>query len=83
MTLATALIVGYLGLSLLATIVLISACVVGGRSDKANKLTHEPVQQSRPIEVMTAVKAETSADVKVARGELNRLMPQLIHQVTE
>jgi pentatricopeptide repeat protein len=83
MTLVTALIVGYLGLSLLATIILISACVVGGRFDKANKLFSDPMQQSNAIEVMPESKAETSTEAKVALGELNRLMPQLIHQVTE
>jgi hypothetical protein len=57
--------------------------VAGGRFDKANRLFIDPGQQSSDLNVMTEGKLETSVEAKKATGQLNRLMPQLVRQVTE
>jgi hypothetical protein len=79
MTVVTALVVGYLLLSLFATIILISACIVGGRFDRLSELSTVFVPQER----FAAVKAECFEEAEVFTGELNRLMPQLAGQGTE
>ena len=79
MTVVTAFVVGYLLLSLFATIVLISACIAGGRFDRLSEPSTVFVQQ----ESFAAVKAETFEEGKVFTGELNRLMPQVAGQGTE
>jgi hypothetical protein len=79
MTVVTAFVVGYLLLSLFATVILISACIVGGRFDRLS----EPSSIFVPQESFAAVRTKTFAEAEVFTGELNRLMPQLAGQGTE
>jgi hypothetical protein len=89
MMVVVALVVGYLLLSSLAALVLISACVAGKRYDSLFTRSSDLEQQNslalvrEELKVREALKAETNAEAKVANERLNQFMPQLTHHVTE
>jgi hypothetical protein len=75
MMVVMALVAGYLLLSILAALILITACVAGKRCDSLFSHSSDLEQQNSFVSVRDEVNAESNAPAKVAHGYLNQFMP--------